>query len=164
MARGECVESHDEVYRDRSQRIPLLAADGGNTRTWYATSRYRVATGLLLTMPGIPMIFMGQELYEHKNWVDDPINHPDTLIFWEGLESEKMMSDFHRFTKELMWFRRMHPALCSEHMNVFMSKNFQRVLVFLRWIEGVGLDLVVVVSLNEVTMFNFRIALPHAEN
>jgi 1,4-alpha-glucan branching enzyme len=44
--------------------------DGGATfrvwapddpRSWYARSRARVATGLLLTAPGVPMLFMGQE-------------------------------------------------------------------------------------------------------
>ena len=55
------VESHDEVYRDRSPRIPKLAVADGDTRTWHATSRSRVAAGLILTAPGIPMLFMGQK-------------------------------------------------------------------------------------------------------
>ncbi|VVO43427.1 alpha amylase C-terminal domain-containing protein [Pseudomonas fluorescens] len=158
----QCVESHDEVYRDRSERIPLLAAGGGNTRTWYATSRSRVATGLLLTLPGIPMIFMGQEFYEDKKWADDPVNHPDTLIFWGGLDSDRTMSDFHRFTRELIGLRRRQPALRGEQIKVLMMDNFQRVLVFHRWLERLGRDTVVVVSLNEQTMSNFRVPMPGA--
>jgi 1,4-alpha-glucan branching enzyme len=158
----QCVESHDEVYRDRSERIPLLAAGGGDTRTWYATSRSRVATGLLLTMPGIPMLFMGQEFYEDKKWADDPVNHPDTLIFWGGLDSDRTMSDFHRFSKELIWLRRRQPALRGEQIKVLMMDNFRRVLVFHRWIERIGRDIIVVVSLNEETMSDFRVPMPGA--
>ena len=41
--------------------------------SWYARSRSRVATGLLLMAPGIPLLFMGQEFLEDKPWSDsDP--------------------------------------------------------------------------------------------
>ncbi|MGH9345674.1 MAG: alpha-amylase family glycosyl hydrolase, partial [Vicinamibacterales bacterium] len=72
------VESHDEVYRDRAPRIADLAG-GGDNRTWYARSRSRVAMGLLLTAPGIPMLFMGQEFLEDKRWADAPEDHAHTL-------------------------------------------------------------------------------------
>src|SRR4051794_40931796 len=55
------VESHDEVYRDRAPRIAALA-DATDARSWYARSWARVAAGLLLTAPGIPMIFTGMGL------------------------------------------------------------------------------------------------------
>jgi 1,4-alpha-glucan branching enzyme len=58
-----CLENHDLVLDmdggHRKPRIPKLA-DGNNPRSWYARSRSRVAMGLLLTAPGIPMLFMGQ--------------------------------------------------------------------------------------------------------
>jgi len=46
-----------------------------------------VATGLILTAPGVPMIFMGQEFLEDKYWSDWP-GHPELLIYWEGLEGK----------------------------------------------------------------------------
>jgi len=156
------VESHDEVYRDRGPRIPLLAAGGGNTRTWYATSRSRVALGLILTAPGIPMLFMGQEFYEDKRWDDDVPNHPGALIYWDGLERDKTMSDFHRFTRDLAWLRRRHPASRGEGIRTVSMENGPRVLVFQRWVESVGRDVMVVVSLNEFTLFGYQIPLPFA--
>src|SRR5262249_3677851 len=46
----EAVENHDEVLRapnhTENPRIARLA-DGGNSRSWYARSRSRVATGLI---------------------------------------------------------------------------------------------------------------------
>jgi 1,4-alpha-glucan branching enzyme len=154
------VESHDEVYRDRGLRIPSLAVGGGNTRTWHARSRSRVATGLILTAPGIPMLFMGQEFYEDKRWADDPPNHKDALLFWDGLNTDKTMIDFHRFTRELMWLRRKHPALRGEGIRTISMENGPRVLVFQRWVEGVGRDVVVVASLNEFTLYGYQIPMP----
>lgn len=155
----QCIESHDEVYRDRAQRIPALA-DGNDRRSWYARSRSRVALGLLMTAPGIPMIFMGQEFLEDKRWADDPVHHPGTLIYWDGLATDKTMSDFHRFTRELTWLRRAQPALSGESIATVLMDNFNRVLVYQRWIEGVGRDVMVVVSLSESTLSGYRIPFP----
>jgi 1,4-alpha-glucan branching enzyme len=156
------VESHDEVYRDRSPRIPSLAVGGGNTRTWHATSRSRVATALVLTAPGIPMIFMGQEIYEDKRWADDVANHPGTLVHWDGLAADKTMSDFHRFTRDLMWLRRRHPALRGEGVRTLLMDNAARVVAIQRWVEGTGRDVIVVASLNESTLYGFRIPMPNS--
>ena len=45
-----------------------------------------MATGLLLTAPGIPLLFMGQEFLEDKHWSD---SDKDLLIYWDGLRTEK---------------------------------------------------------------------------
>ena len=39
-------------------------------------------------------------------------------------------------------------------------ENSSRVLVFQRWVEGAGRDVVVVASLNETTHYNYQIPLP----
>lgn len=146
----QCVENHDlldERHHDRQKRIASLS-DPSDARSWYARSRAKVATGLLLTSPGVPMIFMGQEFLEDKFWDDDP-NHSQLFIWWEGLEGkDKHMSDQHRFTRELVWLRRKHPALRGEGLNVFHVHNQNRVIAFQRWVPNVGRDVVVVVSLN----------------
>jgi 1,4-alpha-glucan branching enzyme len=154
------VESHDEVYRDRGPRIPSLAVGGGNTRTWHATSRSRVATALIMTAPGMPMLFMGQEIYEDKRWADDVPNHRGTLVYWDGLSTDKTMIDFHRFARELIWLRRRHPALRGEGVRTLLMENRSRVLVFQRWVEGLGRDVVVAASLNESTQFGYQIPMP----
>ena len=115
-----------------------------------------------MTAPGIPMIFMGQEFLEDKRWADDPAHHPGTLIYWDGLASDKTMSDFHRFTRELIWLRRSQPALNGEGVATVLMDNFNRVLAFQRWIEGVGRDVIVVASLNESTLRGYRIPFPAA--
>lgn len=156
------VESHDEVKEGREPRVAKLA-DGTNARSWYARSRARVATALILTAPGIPMLFMGQEFLEDKPWSDNPSHFAGTLIFWEGLErGDKMMTDHLRFTQELVALRRRHPGLRGERINAFHVHNDNRVLAFHRWLEGTGRDVVVVCSLNESTFWQYDIGFPMA--
>ena len=154
------VESHDEVNHDRAPRIARLAG-GGDGRSWYARSRSRVASGLVLTAPGIPMLFMGQEFLEDKQWSDDPPHHPGTLIYWDGLEhGDKAMVDHLRFTSELVQLRRRYPALRGEPINVFHVNPDDRVIAFHRWIEGDGRDVVVVATLSETTHRDYAIGMP----
>jgi 1,4-alpha-glucan branching enzyme len=162
----QCIENHDLLDfnhsgRDRQPRVAALA-DPSNARSWYARSRAKVATGLLLAAPGVPMIFMGQEFLEDKYWTDWQ-GRPELLIWWEGLEGrDKHMSDQHRFTRDLMWLRRKHPALRGEGLNVFHVHNDNRVIAIHRWLPNVGRDVVVVASLNESTFYDYgyRVGFP----
>jgi 1,4-alpha-glucan branching enzyme len=154
----QMVEDHDEVYVGRAPRIAHLA-DGSNSRSWYARSRSRVAMGLVLTAPGIPMLFMGQEFLEDKQWSDTP--SPSNLIYWAGLEGgDKNMADFLRFTRDLIALRRHQPALCGEGCQVTHVHNDNRVLAFQRWVEGAGRDVMVVLTLAESTWYNYQIGFP----
>ena len=154
------VESHDEVYRDREPRLARLA-DPANPRSWYARSRSRVATALLLAAPGIPMLFMGQEILEDKAWADDPAHHPETLIWWDGLsQGDKAMVDQHRLTRELIGLRRQLPALRRGATRVYHLDPVNRVLAMHRWLEGQGQDVVIVASLAEATHGAYRLGLP----
>ena len=154
----QCTENHDIVYKGRDLRIAKLA-DGSNARSWYARSRSRVATGLLLTAPGIPQLFMGQEFLEDKPWSDNP---EDGLnIFFDGLSAQDTSMRNHlRFTRELIALRRRLPGLNGEGVNVFFRHNVDRVIAFHRWVEGAGDDVVVVASLNEFTVDSYVVGFP----
>ncbi len=160
------IENHDLEYYphtgdDRQPRLPVLS-DAGDTRSWYARSRARVGAGLLLTAPGVPMLFMGQEFLEDKYW-DDYFPRPFTLIWWEGLEgADPHMANHHRCTRDLVWLRRNQPALCAEGLRVTHINNAARIMVVQRWVPGVGQDVVIVYSLNESTFYNheYQIGFP----
>ncbi len=155
-----CIENHDLVLDaddHRKPRIPTLAG-GNDPRSWYARSRSRVATGLLLTAPGVPMLFMGQEFLEDKLWSDDP--NSGNRIWWEGLRTDRHMGDFHRFTRDLVSLRRRHPALRAEPITVYPPDHGNRVLAFHRWVPGIGRDVVVVSSLNESTLHDYVLGMP----
>lgn len=159
------LENHDIVrVNNETDRDPRIAAlSGGNdARSWYARSRTRWASGILLTAPGIPMLFMGQEVLEDKYWSDNPEFYREFLIYWHGLEHDKAIQDQLRFVRELCWTRRRHPALRSDGFSVHHRPDSNRVFAFHRWIEGVGRNVVVVASLNEHNFSSYQIGFPLA--
>jgi 1,4-alpha-glucan branching enzyme len=152
----QCVENHDIVFDGSGPRIAKLS-DSSDARSWYARSRSRVAAGLLLWAPGIPLVFMGQEFLEDKPWSD---SNPDLLIYWDGLSSDRAMQDHLRFYRELIALRRHQPALRGEAINVFHVHNGNRVIAFQRWVVGTGRDVVIVASLNESTWWSYTLGFP----
>lgn len=157
------LENHDrQRVQNTNDREPRIAAlgDATNARSWYARSRARVANALLLTAPGIPMIFMGQEILEDKYWTDDPNNHPGHLVWWNGLEQDRAMQDHLQFMRELLQLRHKHPALRSDLVNPYYTHNLNRVMAVQRWIEGVGRDVVIVASLNETAWQRYELGFP----
>lgn len=153
-------ENHDETYYGKNTAIRMATlSDPANPRSWYATSRSRVAMGICLTAPGIPMIFMGQEFLENKLWSDNQ-TQTEHLIYWEGLNSQKQMSDFLRFTRELIALRWQYPGLRGQGFSTTHVNNKGRVLAFHRWIPGEGKDVMVVVSLSNSNTYNYRVGFP----
>ncbi len=153
-------ENHDIVFEGRDQRMAKLG-DFSNSRSWYARSRARVATGISLTAPGIPMLFMGQEFLEDKQWSDNFIGRANLLLYWDGLtQGDKQMLDHLRFTRELIQLRWMLPALRSSGFRLIHAHDQNRVLAFHRWIPGGGQDVVVVVHLGNDSRFGYRVGFP----
>ncbi len=155
----QCIENHDIVYKDRGERVAKLA-DGSNPHSWYASTRARVAMGLITTAMGIPHLFMGQEFLEDKQWHDEPKSPHQ--IWWQGIEEIPAMSDFLHFTRDLMATRYALPGLRGDGLNIFHVHNQNRIIAFHRWIEGIGEDVVIICSLNEETFHNYEIGLPQA--
>jgi 1,4-alpha-glucan branching enzyme len=154
-----CVENHDVVYVGRDVRIPVLA-DGSDAQSFYARSRSKVATGLLLAAPGIPQLFMGQEFLENRQWCDDPTAQGN-LLEWVALDSgNKAMADQLRFTQDFVRLRCNEPALRGQSIHPYYSNNNDRVIAFHRWIEGQGVDVVVVASLNDNPFFGYQLGFP----
>ncbi|HSO98318.1 MAG TPA: alpha amylase C-terminal domain-containing protein [Solirubrobacteraceae bacterium] len=153
-----CIENHDLVYDGdgdghRQPRVAALAG-GNDSRSWYSRSRARVANGLLLTAPGVPMLFMGQEFLQDTFWTDDPANAAD-LIWWDGAEgADPAMADFLRCTSDLISLRRRHPGLRADAVYVYPPDNANRVLAFQRWVPSTGHDVVVVACLREESFQN----------
>jgi 1,4-alpha-glucan branching enzyme len=154
------AENHDVTYYHTGGAIRMAKlSDPSNSRSWYATSRSRVAMGICLTGPGIPMMFMGQEFLEDKLWCDDQ-GQSQFLIYWDGLNTQKQMSDFLRFTRELIALRWQYPALRGQGFAVTHINNNGRVLAFHRWVPDAGQDILVVVSLSNTNTYGYRLGFP----
>ena len=153
-------ENHDIVREEHEQRVARLGHPD-NPRSWFGRSRARVATGLSLTAPGIPMLFMGQEFLEDKPWSDNFVERKNLLLHWAGLEAgDKQMLDHLRFTSELLALRWRHPGLRGQGFRVVHASDENRVLAFHRWIEGEGQDVLVIVHLSTFHRFDYRIGIP----
>jgi len=154
-----CVENHDLVLAGRDPRLPVLA-DASNHRSWYARSRSRVASAILLTAPGIPQIFMGQEFCEDRPWDVDP--RGPNLLSWAALDdpSDTTRRDHLRFTRDLVRLRRDLPALRSDNVHAFYQSDKDRVIAYHRWREGTGDDVIVVASFSETTWTGYEIGFP----
>jgi 1,4-alpha-glucan branching enzyme len=161
------IENHDLVLQPkgpddqgRVQRI-AQAADPADSRSWWARSRSRVAMGLVMTAPGIPMLFMGQEFMEDKQWTDGITEHPELQLYWDGLtRPNPTMRNFLRFTRELIALRWQLPALRGEGFRVIHAHDENRVLAFHRWIPGEGSDVIIVVSMANFARQGYRLGFP----
>jgi 1,4-alpha-glucan branching enzyme len=155
------IENQDITYagHDGAARVVSLA-DASNHRSWYACSRTRVATSLVLVAPGIPVVFMGEEFLEDKLWSDD--RGYNGLIWWEGLTAaDSSMRDFLRFSTDLIGVRRNQPALRASGVRVSRAANFDRVIVLHRWVEGQGNDVVIIASFDELPKYGYTVGLPY---
>lgn len=160
----QLIENHDLHRAGHDKYVPRIArlADSSMPRSWYARSRARVANGLLLTAPGIPQVFMGQEILDDNAWTDNPSHHAHARVWWDGLRQSPEMRDHHRFMRDLFWARRHIRGLTGDGLNAYQAHDIDRVLAFHRWVEGVGEDVVVVASLNEQTLTDYTVGFPSA--
>ncbi len=161
----QCLENHDLTYfgHDGAARVATLA-DPANSRSWYARSRSRAAAALLFAAPGIPALFMGQEILENKLWCDDERDHPGHLIGWDGLGSDRTMADYRRLMRDIIALRRAQPALSAEGVRASRVNDYDRVIVIHRWVAdgGSGQDIVAVVSFDERPKFGYAVGLPRS--
>ncbi len=94
-----------------------------------AFRRVKMGASLLLTAPGIPLIWMGQELGE---------SHQKTLerqpIDWSLLQNQRN-TDLERFYCSLIALRKDAPALRSDTVEVFHVDRDRAILAFKRWTD-----------------------------
>lgn len=156
-----CIENHDLVMAGRNPRIPSLA-DAPAPHSWYARSRTRVASAILLTAPGIPQLFMGQEFLEQNQWDVNP--EGPNLLDWADLQNgtDTTMVDHFRFTQDLIRLRQTAPALRTDNVHAFYVSDTDRVLAYHRWIDDVGADVLVVATFAEATWWNYALGFPFA--
>ncbi|WP_025761305.1 alpha-amylase family glycosyl hydrolase [Dyadobacter tibetensis] len=130
------TESHDEVANGQARVAEEIAHDDVNN--WYSKKRASLGVAMVLTSPGIPMIFQGQPLLEDK-WFSD--NDP---LDWSRLERFEGFVQLH---KELIHLRRnwygVTAGLQGQNTQVIRVDEDHKVLVYHRFQEGGPKDSVV---------------------
>ena len=150
------TESHDEVANGRT-RVPE-AIWAGNAGSYFSRKRSTLGAALVMTSPGIPMIFQGQEFLE-DGWfaAEDPLD-------WAKATTYSKITAMYR---DLIALRKNAngntKGLTGYFTNVFHVNNGSKLVGFQRWQNGgPGDDVVVLSNLSNTSFPNYRIGLPRA--
>jgi len=132
------TESHDEVANGKT-RVPEEIWPG-NVDSWFSKKRSTLGGALVLTSPGIPMIFQGQELLEDHWFQDkDPID-------WSRVDDEHGILGMYR---DLIALRRnlsgVTRGLCGQNSHLYHFDDGAKIIAFHRWDKQGPADSVVVV-------------------
>jgi 1,4-alpha-glucan branching enzyme len=150
------TESHDEVANGRS-RVPETIWPG-NAGSWASRKRSTLGAALVMTSPGIPMLFQGQEFLEDRWFSDtDPLEWSRTQTYAGIL----------RLYKDLIAMRRNlggnTRGLTGHNHVVHHVNNGSKVIAYRRWAQGgPGDDVVVLANFSAQSFPNYRIGLPRA--
>lgn len=152
------LESHDEVANGRSRTIEEI--DSANPFSLRARKLQTLGAGIVLTMPGIPMLFQGQEFLE-----DDYFQDTDPLDWTKATTYSRIRTMY----KDMIALRRNRlgttAGLTGPNVNVFHTNNSAgaKLVAFHRWNNGgPGDDVVVVANFTNTAFASYEIGLPTA--
>ncbi len=132
------TESHDEVANGKA-RVPLEVAPD-DTSGELAQKLATLGAAVLLTSPGIPMLFMGQEFLQ-DGWFQDTVP-----LDWSLAEQQAGVLQIWR---DLITLRRngsgRSAGLRGQHTQLSYADDASNVLAYHRWADGGPGDSVVVV-------------------
>jgi 1,4-alpha-glucan branching enzyme len=150
------TESHDEIANGQS-RLPEEIWPG-NVDNWFSRKRSILGAALVLTSPGIPMLFQGQEFLEDHLFQDrDPLD-------WNLAEKYSGIRNLHQtFIKLRRNLEGMTKGLSGQNAHVFHVNNNQKVIAFHRWFKGGPRDSVVVImNFRDESFESYVIGVPAA--
>jgi 1,4-alpha-glucan branching enzyme len=133
------TESHDEDANGHS-RVPEEIWPG-NAGSWFSKKRSTLGAALVLTTPGIPMLFQGQEFLENGYFSDTNRLDWTKVGTYGGIVS--LYRDLCRLRRN--WFDNTR-GLRGQWVNVFHVNDADKVMALHRWENGGPRDDVVVVA------------------
>lgn len=132
------TESHDEVANGKA-RVPQEISPG-NGSDWFARKRSVLGAVVTLTSPGIPMLFMGQELLEDGYFSDtNPLD-------WSRFNTFKGINKLYRdLVKMRTNVNGLTKGLMGQDTEILYINNKEKVIAYHRWEEKGPRDSVVIV-------------------
>jgi 1,4-alpha-glucan branching enzyme len=160
FARVIYTENHDQVGHPLGQaRLPAMI-DVNDNESVFAKKRSTLAAAIILTSPGIPMIFQGQEMLETRAF---GFKTPTEMDFTRA-DNPKIKGIVQMY-RDLIALRRnlagKTKGLTGQNLHVFHLDNGNKTLACHRWENGgTGDDVVVVANFSNVAMQNLNIGFP----
>jgi 1,4-alpha-glucan branching enzyme len=146
-------ESHDTVGNSGT-RLPSQI-DGNDPGSWAARKRSILAAGVLLTAPGVPMLFAGQEFLSVGRFADPP-----APLDWSRTMGHARIVDFYR---DLIALRRNREGttagLTGSDITVTHQNDAAKVLVYRRS-AGADTDVMVICNFGSQNYTRYDIGLP----
>ena len=125
------TESHDDVACGSGKARLAQEINPWDPAGWHAQKRSTLAAGVLLTAPGIPMLFQGQEFVESRSFSDT------VPLDWNRCERHRGIVHLYRDLIALRLNRAgVTRGLCGQHVNVHHVNEGGRVLAYHRWERG----------------------------
>ena len=151
FARLVYIESHDTAGNEGA-RLPVRI-DGASPTSIAARKRSMLAAGMLLTTPGVPMLFMGQEMLENVKF-----GMPPAALDWQHAKDNAGTLAFY---KDAIKARRELTALSGKNIAVthLNSSATDKVIVYRRWNQA-GDDVMVVANFGGKRYTRYDIGLP----
>lgn len=147
-------ETHDLVGAlngSGAQRLPVRIQPA-NATSYYARKRSMLAAAIIMTSPGIPMIFMGQEMLTTNQFAD---NVP---LDWTRVNT---YSNVWSFYHDLIRLRRnldgVSWGLTGPNISWHAVDNTTKLLAFHRWGAGPNDQVMVVINCANTQINNYQI-------
>ena len=118
-----------------------------------AFGRAKLASVLLITAMGLPMLWMGEEFGEHKR-KSETVTQPKKIA-WPLLE-RKLNRDLFEHYKQLIALRKQFIALQSDNIDFFYENPDSKVLAYVRWSDDGG-RVVVVANFSDHFLSEYRV-------
>ncbi len=118
-----------------------------------AFDRVKCGAVLQMTAPGIPMLWMGDEIgqYTHKTQTTSEPNQID----WSLLEQD-LNQDLFQFYKRLIALRKEKLSLHTDNIAFFFENEADKLLAFVRWTDS-GERVVVIVNFSDQSYEHYTI-------
>jgi 1,4-alpha-glucan branching enzyme len=148
-------ETHDlvgDLNGAGAQRLPYRIQSSDPTG-YYARKRSMLAVAIVMTTPGIPMLFMGQEMLETQQFGS---THP---LHWSSTTNYSAVVDFYR---DLIRLRRNLDAvslgLTGPSITAHVIDNTAKVLAYHRWGAGPNDQVMIVMNFSNNTLTNYSVS------
>jgi 1,4-alpha-glucan branching enzyme len=152
------TESHDGV--DGSANPPMARVPEmiwpAHADSWASKKRSTLGAAALLTSPGIPMLFMGQEFLAWGAW--DANHMMDWSHAWQFAGITQLYRDLIHLRRN--WFNQTR-GLRAQNTNIFKVDDNSKLIAYHRWDQGgAGDDVVIVLNFASQGYTNYSLGFP----